>query len=113
MVLLVTITIATHTVMVKTQHTKPVKDTGQTKLRNTKSTINNAKTNKESNKLDDNLQRNHQKSFTINNIKIDARKLTVEIEINNKDVSDDNIATGIALNIMDGLLDEWIEEDII
>ena len=49
----------------------------------------------------------------INGIKIDAHRLTVEIEIDNKDASDNNISTGIALNIMDRLLGEWIEEDII
>ena len=92
--------------MVKTKKTKTNIDTGQTKLRNEKNTINNDIKQKEPSNLVENSKRNEQNSFTMEDINTDECKLTVEIEIDKHEAPDDNEATGLALNIMEGLIVE-------
>ena len=43
----------------------------------------------------------------------DEQRLTVEVEINHADASDDNEAAGLALSCMVTLLKLWIKEEII
>jgi len=92
--------------MVKTKKTKINIDTGQTKLRNEKNTINNDIKQKEPSNLVENSQRNEQNSFTMEDINTDECKLTVEIEIDKHEAPDDNEAIGLALNIIEGLIKE-------
>ena len=57
--------------------------------------------------------RNDQNSVLLDNINADDHKLTVEIKINKQKVSNDNEVKGLALNIMEGLIKEWIKLDMI
>ena len=99
--------------MAKTRNTIIIKDTRQTKLRNKKSTSSNDTTKKESVKSVKNSRRNDQNSVSLDDIDTDQHRLTVEIEIDKQDTPNDNKATGIALNIMEGLLEEWIKTEMI
>ena len=57
--------------------------------------------------------RNDQNSISLDDIDADNHKLTVEIETDKQEAPDDNEATGLALNIMEGLIEEQIKLDMI
>jgi len=99
--------------MAKARNTKINMDTDQTKVRNEKNSINNEIKQKEPFNLVENSMRNDQNSVLLDDINDDDHKLTIEIKINKQEVPDDNEATGLALNIIEGLIKEWIKLDMI